>query len=129
MRSSLFWKTHIKDNFLCNGIASMEKIWLGKESSIRRRISYFEKKPLLREENFIRTRDFDKEKPILLEKKTSIQRRKSYFEKRLSIKRRKSYFEKRLLLREEHLILERDFYEEKTILFWKETSFKRRTFC
>ena len=57
----------------------------------------FDKRPLLREESFIGKRDFDKGKPILLEKKTSIQRRKSYFEKKLPIKRRKSYFEKKLL--------------------------------
>ena len=64
---------------------------------MRTRQSDFDKRPLLREERFFGKRDFDKEKPILLDKKTSIQRRKSYFEKRLSMKRRKSYFEKKLL--------------------------------
>ena len=39
--------------------------------------------PLLREESFIRKRDFYKEKQILLEEGTSIKGRKSYFEKRL----------------------------------------------
>ena len=34
-----------------------------------------------------------------------------------SIKGRKSYFEKRLVSREESLMLRRDFYEEKTVLF------------
>ena len=64
---------------------------------MRTRQSYFDKRPLLREESFLEKRDFDKEKPIILEKKTSIERRKSYFERRLSTKRRTSYFEKRLL--------------------------------
>ena len=56
---------------------------------MRRRQSYFEKKPLLREEHFIWKRDFYKEKKILFEKKT--------------------YLDK--------LILKRDLYEEKTVLF------------
>ena len=34
-----------------------------------------------------------------------------------SIKGRKSFFEKRLVLREESLLLRRDFYEEKTVVF------------
>ena len=63
---------------------------------MRRRQSYFEKRPLLREEHFIWKRDFYKEKKILFEKKTSFQRRKPYLDK---------------------LILKRDLYEEKTVLF------------
>ena len=39
--------------------------------------------PLLREKNFIRKRDFYKEKQILLEEGTPIKGRKTYFEKRL----------------------------------------------
>ena len=69
---------------------------------MRRTQSYFEKRLLLREDNFIR-RGFYKEKKVLLEKKTSFQRKQSYLEKRL--------------LREEGRILKRDFYEEKTVLF------------
>ena len=70
---------------------------------MRRRQCYFEKRLLLREENFIRKRDFYKGKQILLEEGTSI-------------KGRKSYFEKRLVLREESLMLRRN-YEEKIVLF------------
>ena len=33
------------------------------------------------------------------------------------MKGRKSYFEKSLVLREESLMLRRNFYEEKTVLF------------
>ena len=71
---------------------------------MRRRLSYFEKRLLLREESFVRKGDFYKEKHFFLEEGTSI-------------KGRKSYFEKRLVLREESLMLRRDFYEEKTVLF------------
>ena len=70
---------------------------------MRRRQSYFEKRLLLREDSFIRSRDFFKEEKVLFEKKTSFWRRQSYLEKRL--------------LREEGRILKRDFYEEKTVLF------------
>ena len=38
---------------------------------MRRRQSYFEKRLLLREDSFIRRRDFYKEEKVLLEKKTS----------------------------------------------------------
>ena len=51
---------------------------------MRRRQSYFEKRPLLREEYFIRKRNFYKEK--------------------------KYNSNRRLLFREEHPILKRDFY-------------------
>ena len=71
---------------------------------MRRRQCYFEKRLLLREDNFIRKRDFYKGKQFLLEEGTSI-------------KGRKSFFEKRLVLREESLLLRRDFYEEKTVVF------------
>ena len=71
---------------------------------MRRRLSYFEKRLLLREERFVRKGGFYKEKQIVLEEGTSI-------------KGRKSYFEKRLVLREESLMLRRNFYEEKTVLF------------
>ena len=53
MRFSLFWKTHIKDNFLCKGIASMEK-------------------------NMIRKGEFYQEKNILFWKETFFKRRKFY---------------------------------------------------
>ena len=43
--------------------------------------------------------------------------KKVLLEKESSIKRRKSYFEERLLLREESFILKGDFYEEKAVLF------------
>ena len=55
---------------------------------MRRRQSYFDKRPLLREESFVSKRDFYRPEKVLLEKKTSMRRRKSYFEKRLSIERR-----------------------------------------
>ena len=54
--------------------------------------------PLLREESFIRKRDFYKQKQILLEEGTSIKGRKSYFEKR------------RLLWGEDSVILKRGFF-------------------
>ena len=74
---------------------------------MRRRQSYFEKRPLLREEHFIWKRDFYKEKKILFEKKTSFQRRKPYLDN---------------LIREEHCIRKRDFYKEKN----KKNNSKRR---
>ena len=48
---------------------------------MRRRQSYFDKRPLLREESFVSKRDFYREKKILLEKKTSM--RRSYEKKLL----------------------------------------------
>ena len=68
---------------------------LEKESSIKRRKSYFEKRLQLREESFILKRDFYEE---------------------TSMRRRLSYFQKRLLLREESFIRKKDFYKEKVFL-------------
>ena len=48
---------------------------------MRRRLSFFETRLLLREDNFIRKIDFYKEKIVLLEKESSIKRRKSYFKR------------------------------------------------
>ena len=48
---------------------------------MRRRLSSFETRLLSREENFIRKMDFYKEKIVLLEKESSIKRRKSYLKR------------------------------------------------
>ena len=50
---------------------------------MRRRQSYCDKRPLLREESFVSKRDFYREEEVLLEKKTSMRRRTSYFERDL----------------------------------------------
>ena len=53
--------------------------------------------------------DFYKEKIVLLEKESSIKRRKSYFKKRLLL-REESLILKRLLWGEDCLFLKRDFF-------------------